>query len=218
MINWVGFARAATRRQVLRAALVTGATCLLGICEAKHASAQESLSESEANVDVWMSEWMSKAKRAAQGGLHLLRFPDRMYVLTKPIGWSPNPGQKGEPVHVPLGFVTDFASIPQVFWSLLPPDGSYTYPAIIHDYLYWAQPTSRDQADQVFKWSMQDFSIGIAVSESIYQAVRWAGESAWLQNRELRASGEQRILRVWPDDPLIRWEEWKKRPGVFAGP
>jgi hypothetical protein len=102
-----------------------------------------------------------------------------------------------------------------VFWSLLPPDGNYTYPAIIHDYLYWTQQVTRDDADMIFKWSMQDFGVGPAI-EPIYRAVRWAGESAWLQNRDSKAAGERRILRVWPDDPLTRWEEWKKKPEVFT--
>src|SRR5258708_33483224 len=42
-------------------------------------------------------------------------------------------------ITVPVGFVTDLASVPRVFWSLLPPAARYSYPAIIHDYLYWFQ-------------------------------------------------------------------------------
>ncbi len=39
-------------------------------------------------------------------------------------------------IHVPAGFVTDLASVPRIFWTLLPPDGKYAKAAIIHDYLY----------------------------------------------------------------------------------
>ncbi|ECG8634089.1 DUF1353 domain-containing protein, partial [Salmonella enterica subsp. salamae] len=39
-------------------------------------------------------------------------------------------------IEVPAGFVTDLATIPRIFWSLMPPDGKYAKAAIIHDYLY----------------------------------------------------------------------------------
>lgn len=36
---------------------------------------------------------------------------------------------------VPLGFITDLASVPRVLWALLPPHGRYAKAAILHDYL-----------------------------------------------------------------------------------
>lgn len=38
-------------------------------------------------------------------------------------------------VTIPLGFLTDGASVPRVFWNLLPPWGQYGNAAIVHDYL-----------------------------------------------------------------------------------
>ena len=61
-----------------------------------------------------------------------------IWYLKKPISWRPGDGQsRYPPVVVPTGFVTDLASIPRVFWSVLRPDGEYAYAAVIHDYLYW---------------------------------------------------------------------------------
>jgi hypothetical protein len=37
---------------------------------------------------------------------------------------------------VPVGFVTDFASVPRPFWSFLPPYGPWTRAAIVHDFLW----------------------------------------------------------------------------------
>jgi hypothetical protein len=45
----------------------------------------------------------------------------------------------GKIVTVPAGFVTDFASIPRPFWSILPTWGKYGPPAVVHDFLYWDQ-------------------------------------------------------------------------------
>jgi hypothetical protein len=166
-------------------------------------------------IERWMNEWMS-ASKAPAGTLFLSRFKDPIYFLLKPITWKPNPGQESLPeVHVPKGFVTDLTSVPRAFWTLLRPDGDYTYAAIIHDFLYWTQDLSRPNADLVFDFAMQDFGIEPAVSATIYHAVRLAGQSAWDQNAADKSRGERRILKRYPPDPRITWAEWKKRPDVF---
>lgn len=38
-------------------------------------------------------------------------------------------------VYVPAGYLTDGASVPRIFWNLLPPWGKYGAAAIVHDYL-----------------------------------------------------------------------------------
>ncbi len=167
-------------------------------------------------IEEWLSGLMVKT-RGPQGTLHLSRFKEPMYFLTKPISWAPNKGQESyEKVLVPTGFVTDFASIPKNFWTLLRPDGEYTYAAIIHDYLYWAQPRSREEADQIFKMAMQDFGISTVEVELIYGAVRFVGRFAWNANAKQKALGEKRVLKQFPDDPRTAWGEWKMKPEVFA--
>ena len=111
--------------------------------------------------------------------------------------------------------MTDFASIPQAFFSLLRPDGLYAYAAVIHDYLYWTQNGTREAADMTFKFAMQDFKVKPATANTIYGAVRAAGRSAWDENARLKAAGERRILTRFPEDPRILWTDWKKRPDVF---
>jgi len=63
---------------------------------------------------------------------------------------------------------------------------------------------------------MQDFNVSKAVVSSVHEAVNLFGGSAWRSNRALRAQGERRILKQYPDDPTILWSAWKKRPDVFA--
>jgi hypothetical protein len=140
-----------------------------------------------------------------------------MYFLNAPISWTPNPGQEEyAAVTVPTGFVTDLTSIPRIFWSLLRPDGEYAYAAVVHDYLYWTQTRSREEADQILKLAMEDFEIDALTVGGIYRAVRAGGQVAWNGNAEKKAQGEQRILTRFPQDPRTRWEDWKQRPGVFG--
>lgn len=163
-----------------------------------------------AAADQWLLPLLH-APGAVAGALHMGRFRDRIYYLDKEIRWSPGPGQDGPAVVVPAGFVTDLASIPRVFWSLLPTDGAYTFPAIIHDYLYWTQMHPRDTADRVFRYGMDDMKVSGAVALAIQAAVSVGGGSAWANNAKLRQTGEMRLLREFPNDPMATWSEWKLR-------
>lgn len=164
-----------------------------------------------------MDQWMIAAKDAKEP-LYLSRFVEPMYFLTKPIGWLPNPGQKYEAVNVPMGFVTDLASIPRPFWSFLRPDGNYVYGAIVHDYLYWTQTRPRAEADEILKFSMQDFKVNSWIIDLVYNTVRLeiAGGASWEKNRKLKAQGERRFLREFPKTPIVFWSDWKKQADHFG--
>jgi Protein of unknown function (DUF1353) len=184
-------------------------TCLPG---ARSAIAKHST----VTAEQWMDRWMS-VDRAPGGILQISRFKEPMYFLLKPISWTPNRGQERNAlVDVPIGFVTDFASIPRAFWSFLPTDGDYAYAAVIHDFLYWTQTRPRAAADEILKLAMQDFKIDRVIIEVVYRAVRVGGSSAWSANAKLKASGEGRVLKVFPTDPTTSWNDWKSRPGMFA--
>jgi uncharacterized protein DUF1353 len=200
-----------SRRDFLAAAT---AICLgvgRGVCAEKE-SGKETYADVAA-ADDWMKKWMDNLGAVAEP-LNVGRFADPMYYLIKPIGWKPGSGQNAHEVRVPIGFVTDFASIPRIFWSVLRPDGLYTYPAIIHDFLYWEQTVSRSEADAVLRYVMEDFKIDTATIDTIYLAVRSGGGFAWDKNATLKASGERRVFKCFPTDPTVRWADWKGKPGV----
>src|SRR5688572_13672704 len=48
-------------------------------------------------------------------------------------------GNSQDTLTVPVGFVTDFASIPPALQSIIRQNGLYLLPAVVHDYLYWTQ-------------------------------------------------------------------------------
>jgi hypothetical protein len=175
-------------------------------------------------ADRWMQSWIEptraadpSATKAPNGALHLGRFADPMYYLTSVIGWDPEPAQAAtyQPVRAPIGFVTDFASIPRMFWSLLRPDGTYSYAAVIHDFLYWEQYLSRETSDAIFKLCMEDFKIDASVVRAVHAGVRVGGGFAWDANAKRKAAGERRVLRRFPTDPRVTWAEWSRDATVF---
>mgnify|MGYP001202684521 FL=1 len=211
-----------SRRTMLRwtvgvaAALVSGIELNMRGSLPRASYAQEPRQPAQdVSIETWMNEWMSVSK-APGGMLRISRFREPIYFLTAPISWTPNPGQEGyAAVTVPKGFVTDFASIPRPFWSALRPDGEYAYAAVVHDYLYWTQTRSREEADDILKMAMEDFDVGTLTVGAIYNAVRLGGKGAWNGNTKKKGQGEQRILKRFPQDPRMTWEDWKQRPGVF---
>jgi len=121
-------------------------------------------------------------------------------------------------ITVPIHFVTDLTSIPRLFFQILPPDGPYTYPAIVHDWLYWHQQGTREDADALLRDGMKAFGVETGKIAAIYSAVRLGGFLAWNENAKLKAQGEGRLLAAIPDSPLITWEDWKTVPAHFIEP
>jgi Protein of unknown function (DUF1353) len=143
---------------------------------------------------------------------------ERWYLLHDPIGWkaNPPPDYQYPPVEVPAGFVTDLASVPWYLWNWLPADGSYMHAAIVHDWLYWDQQRTREEADNILKVDMTDLKVSYLKLQAIYQAIRLWGGSSWDGNAKLKAAGEKRLLKKYPTDPVTTWTEWKTHPDVFA--
>ena len=85
-------------------------------------------------------------------------------------------------IDVPEGFETDFASVPQPFWNIFPPDGEYTQAAVLHDYLYNQRRVhgrSRAACDGIFLEAMKVLKVGYLQRWTIYLAVRSFGWLYW---------------------------------------
>ena len=85
-------------------------------------------------------------------------------------------------VTVPVGFVTDMASVPRLLWWLFPPFGRYLTAAVVHDYLYQHGSTlgyTRAQADWLFLQIMVEDGVALWRAWLMYRAVRCFGWRAW---------------------------------------
>lgn len=83
-----------------------------------------------------------------------------LFKLAEPFTFSKNDGEPlGLHVCVPNGFVTDFASVPRIFWRIFPPSGQYNRAAVVHDYLCFTKGCSRFMADAVFREAMRELGV-----------------------------------------------------------
>ncbi len=88
-------------------------------------------------------------------------------------------------VEVPAGFVTDFASVPRLPLVFLLTGDTAHAPAVVHDWLYRTQTTSRAFADAVFREAM---GVGPRAEPAWRRWIMWAalrafGWVAWRANQ-----------------------------------
>lgn len=106
--------------------------------------------------------------------LHVL-VSGRDYVVTRPFPYL----YKGEKIVVPVGFSTDFASIPRAFRFLFTGHDRTRQAAVIHDYLYRKRIGTRKRADEVFLQAMEDAQVPRWKRYTMYAAVRAGGWLHW---------------------------------------
>jgi hypothetical protein len=82
-----------------------------------------------------------------------------------------------EVFHIPSDFPTDLASVPRLFWALLPPNGSYERAAVVHDWMcvHLARGdcvvSSRD-ADGLFRRIARESGAGFLTRWHLWAGVR----------------------------------------------
>jgi len=85
-----------------------------------------------------------------------------------------------EIIVVNSGFITDFASIPRIFWSIIGhPTGKYGKAAVVHDFLYRNGIGSRKKADLIFLEGMEILKVGWLRRRIMYRMVRLFAFLSW---------------------------------------
>ena len=120
----------------------------------------------------------------------------KTWMVDEPFLYQVN---EDEIVSIPVGFLTDFASIPRGLWNIFPPTGKYAPAAVVHDWLYQKRTVvnvetsesrfvKRGEADHILRQAMEPLGVGRAARWTIYMGIRPSGWVAWRRYR----SQEQR--------------------------
>lgn len=128
-------------------------------------------------------------RAAFDSELHIVAAGPRTWALTAPLAWN---GTQGDTFTVPIGFVTDFASVPRFLHWLVSTYGAYTRAAVLHDWLLtelakwqsvwdsggkmplWDPPANSRDCDGIFRRVMEDLGVDWATRWAMWTAVRWA--------------------------------------------
>lgn len=137
----------------------------------------------------------------------------KYWVTAEEMSWII--GDTSEKIVVPKGFVTDFASIPEKLSIVgLTAHGPYNRAAVIHDFLYWAQSCTKEQADRLLVIAMKESHVGILNGWAIHKGVDIGGKPAWNNNAKERERGLPKIIPsqyLKPSDPNLTWSEYRKQ-------
>ncbi len=129
---------------------------------------------------------MTATKIEVQGELKLKVLPNGSWCeLLEPLHIT----VLGAKFTIPAGFQTDFASVPKMFWSIIPPMGLYTIAAIAHDFLYWDKTYARKFADKVFKALMEFYKVAKIKIIVMYAAVRIGGGRSYKKRKSAKLTG-----------------------------
>jgi len=131
---------------------------------------------------------------------------DPVFMLAFPMRYKAFHSSNYEIV-VPAGFITDLASIPEPLWWWESPHEGTMAPAIIHDYLYWEQSCTKDEADAVMYVAMTEVGLEGDKIAGVYVGIRSPiADKAWEDNRKARLGGESRFFT--PEHARSLQESW----------
>lgn len=111
---------------------------------------------------------------------------DRTFRLVSAFRYHVGGEDSTEIISAPAGFITDFASIPRIFWNILPPYGKYGKACVIHDALYQHHGFgryTRKQSDDILLEGMEILGVSWITRHIIYRGVRIGGWAIWNKTR-----------------------------------
>lgn len=104
----------------------------------------------------------------------------RVWVVTVPFTYYIEYKYSLKKVNIPLGFLSDGASVPKFWRWLLPPWGRYGQACVVHDYLcehlqiLWSEKPfniTRQEADKIFLEAMKVLNVPSYIRYPMYWAV-----------------------------------------------
>jgi len=87
-------------------------------------------------------------------------------------------------ITVPAGFITDFASVPRIFWAIISPIDKHGKAAVIHDYCYYHAMYDRKKSDLIFREALEVLEVAPWKVWCMYEAVRIGSIFAWRKHRQ----------------------------------
>ena len=108
------------------------------------------------------------------------------WTVNEPMDYEVGSVGSGERIEVPKGFLTDFGSVPQLFWNIVPPIGRATRAYVLHDFLYTVQIYDRLKSDNILLEALKVLGVGWFQRWLIYRGVRMGGASHWKPQIERR--------------------------------
>ncbi len=104
----------------------------------------------------------------------------KLWVVNKAFDYHVGSEESKEVISIPVGYVTDGASIPRFLWSIVGhPLAEYAQSAVVHDIIYGDKRYTRKKCDQIFLEAMKVQGVSLWKRRIIYRALRMFGWVSW---------------------------------------
>jgi hypothetical protein len=101
-----------------------------------------------------------------------------------------------EIIKVPDGKITDFASVPRIFWIIISPVDRHAKAAVVHDYCYMVKYSTKSRCDEIFLEGLEVLGVAKWKRYVMYWAVKYFAWPAWISAR----------IRDWLSKKLERYK------------
>ena len=88
-----------------------------------------------------------------------------------------------EIIHVPIDFITNFASVPRIFWFIISPIDDHGKAAVVHDYLYTIGYAKRSVCDKIYLEALIVLNVAKWKRTIMYWGVKYFGWYNWMKCR-----------------------------------
>jgi hypothetical protein len=120
--------------------------------------------------------------------------PDgKTWYLRRALSYDVGTEESGETINVPIGFLTDFASVPRPLWWFFPRWGRYGNAAVVHDFCYWDQSRNRAEVDRIFLEGMTVLGVRWFTRTVLYAGARLGVWGMWWKLGRRKAKGMSKI-------------------------
>lgn len=110
---------------------------------------------------------------------------NNLFSLIEPFEYHVGQYPSRETIIVPEGFITDFASVPRIFWSIISPIDKHAKAAVLHDFLYvYGGHMGRKRCDDIFLEAMTVLDVDEWRRQPMYRCVRMFSWYRWNQLRK----------------------------------
>lgn len=107
-----------------------------------------------------------------------------LFSLTEPFEYHVGTFPSLVILTVPPNFITDFASVPRIFWSIISPIDTHAKAAVLHDFMYVTAPFERLVCEKIFLEALTVLKVEEWKRTCIYNSVRWLGWRRWNELRK----------------------------------
>jgi len=106
-----------------------------------------------------------------------------LFRLIEPFEYHVGEYPSEQVIIVPENFLTDFATVPRIFWSIISPIDNHAKAAVLHDWMYEVHYAKKSECERIFKEALEVLEVKKWKIFCLYWGVYLFGWYKWIKLR-----------------------------------